>query len=99
MQQVQALIEKNLSNAEYSIEDLSRDMAMSRASLHRKVKAASGITPTELMRSRRLNRAAELLKEGHLNINEVAYSVGFSTPGYFTQLFKKQFGVLPSEYQ
>ena len=99
LNQVTATIKAHLGDADYSIEDLSRDLCMSRASLHRKVKAASGITPTELMRTERLNRAAELLKEGKLNVNEVAYSVGFSTPGYFTQSFKKQFGVLPSEFR
>ena len=99
MQQVKELIEKNLANADYSVEDLSSDMAMSRASLHRKMKTISGQTPTELVRIHRLNRAAELLKQGRLNVNEVAYTVGFSTPSYFTQLFKKHFGVLPSEYE
>lgn len=99
MLQVKEMIEKNLANADYSVEELSSDMAMSRASLHRKMKAISGQTPTELMRIHRLNRAAELLKEGRLNVNEVAYTVGFSTPSYFTQLFKKHFGVLPSEYE
>ena len=99
MQNVQTVIETHLGDAEYSIEDLSRDLNMSRASLHRKVKAVSGMTPTELMRVQRLNRASELLKEGRLNVNEVAYAVGFSTPSYFTQLFKKQFGVLPTQYK
>lgn len=99
MQSVQTVIEAHLSDADYSIEEMSRDLNMSRASLHRKVKAVSGMAPTELMRIQRLNRAAELLKEGRLNVNEVAYTVGFSTPSYFTQLFKKQFGVLPTQYK
>ena len=93
------LIEKNMSNSEYSIEEFSRDMAMSRVSLYRKIHSITGKTPTDFVKSIRLKRAAELLKQGQLNVAEVSYSVGFSTPGYFTQSFKKEFGVLPTQYR
>ncbi len=93
------VIEKNMGNSEYSIEDLSRDMAMSRVSLYRKINSITGNTPTDFVKNIRLKRAAELLKEGKQTVAEVAYSVGFSTPGYFTQSFKKAFGVLPTQYK
>lgn len=93
------IIDKNLSNSEYSIEDFSKDLYMSRASVHRKIKSITGSTPTEFIKNIRLKRAAELLKQGLLNVNEVAYTVGFGTPSYFTQSFKKMFGVLPNKYK
>lgn len=93
------LIEKNLSNSEYSIEDLSMDMGMSRVSLYRKISSITGNSPTEFVKNIRLRRAAELLREGNYTVSEVAYKVGFSTPGYFTQSFKKTFGVLPTHFK
>lgn len=93
------LVEKNLANSEYTIEDLSRDMAMNRVSLYRKVNSITGNSPTEFVKSIRLKRAAELLKQGELTVAEVAYSVGFSTPSHFTQSFKKAFGILPTQYK
>ncbi|NDV64788.1 AraC family transcriptional regulator [Bacteroides sp. 224] len=93
------MIEKNISNSEYSIEDLSQDMAMSRVSLYRKINSITGNTPTEFVKTIRLKRAAELLKKGKLTVSEVAYEVGFSSPSYFTQAFKKMFGVLPTNYR
>lgn len=92
------LIEANINNSEYSIEDLSSDMAMSRVNLFRKIRSITGMSPSEFVKSARLKRAAKLLSEGELNVVEVAYSVGFNTPSYFTKSFKKMFGVLPTEY-
>lgn len=96
---VNALIEKNLIDSGYSVEDMANALFMSRASLHRKIKSATGSTPVELLRIKRLQRAVELLKEGKMNINEIAYTVGFSNPSYFTQAFKKQYGILPTKYK
>ncbi|WP_294546522.1 ATP-binding protein [uncultured Bacteroides sp.] len=92
------VVEKNMSNSDYSIEELSRDMAMSRATLYRKTCSITDNTPTEFVKVIRLKKAAELLKQGQLSIAEIAYTVGFSTPSYFTQSFKKVFGVLPTQY-
>ncbi|EOS01151.1 hypothetical protein C799_03005 [Bacteroides thetaiotaomicron dnLKV9] len=98
MQKAMELINSNLSNSEYSIEDLSSDMAMSRSHLYRKIHSITGQTPTDFVRSIRLKKAAEMLKEGEMTVVEVAYTVGFNTPGYFTKSFKKMFGVLPTQY-
>ncbi len=92
------LIESNLSNSEYSIEDLSSDMCMSRSNLYRKINSITGQPPTDFVKNIRLKKAAELLKNGDLTVVEVAYTVGFNTPGYFTKSFKKMFGVLPTQY-
>lgn len=93
------IIEKNISDSEYSIEELSQDMAMSRATLYRKINSITGNTPTEFVKVIRLKKAAKLLKQGQLSVAEVAYAVGFSTPSYFTQSFKKMFGLLPTQYK
>ncbi|MCD8165417.1 MAG: ATP-binding protein [Bacteroides sp.] len=93
-----ALIEKNMGNSEYSIEELSREVGMSRVNLYRKLQSITGNTPTEFVKSVRLKKAAELLKEGKMSVVEVAYTVGFNTPSYFTKSFKKMFGVLPTQY-
>lgn len=92
------LIETNINNSEYSIEDLSSDMAMSRSNLYRKIHSITGQAPTDFIKNIRLKKAAELLKEGGLTVVEVAYAVGFNTPSYFTKSFKKMFGVLPTQY-
>ena len=92
------LIDANLSNSEYSIDDLSSDLCMSRSNLYRKINSITGITPTDFVRNVRLKKAAELLKIGEFNVVEVAYSVGFNTPSYFTKSFKNLFGVLPTQY-
>ncbi len=98
IQKTLELIETNLNNSEYSIEDLSSDMCMSRSNLYRKIHSITGLTPTDFIKNIRLKKAAELLKDGELSVVEVAYTVGFNTPSYFTKSFKKMFGVLPTQY-
>ena len=98
MEKAISLVEANINNSEYSIENLSSDMAMSRVNLFRKIRSITGMSPSEFVKSIRLKRAAKLLSQGELNVVEVAYNVGFNTPSYFTKSFKKMFGVLPTEY-
>ena len=85
------------SDSEYNIERLSDEMSMSRGHLYRKIKGITTLTPVDFLREYRLKRGYELLKKRDLNINEVAYSVGFSSPAYFSKCFKKLFGVTPTE--
>lgn len=99
MKRAQEMVEKHLAHAEYSIEDLSRDLGMSRATLYRKITSITGGSPSDFMKNVRLRKAAELLKAGGLSIAEIAEQVGFNTPGYFTKSFKKRFGVLPTQYK
>ena len=91
-------IESNLTNPQLSVEDLSRKIGMSRGSLYTKILELSGETPVEFIRSVKLDRAAVLLEKSDMNIAQVSYSVGFSTPNYFARAFKARFNMLPSEY-
>ncbi|RYE39904.1 MAG: response regulator, partial [Sphingobacteriales bacterium] len=91
-------IESNLTNPQLSVEDLSRKVGMSRGSLYTKILELSGETPVEFIRSIKLDRAAVLLEKSDMNIAQVSYSVGFSTPNYFARAFKTRFNMLPSEY-
>lgn len=91
-------IESNLTNPQLSVEDLSRKVGMSRGSLYTKILEISGETPVEFIRSVKLDRAAILLEKSDMNIAQVSYSVGFSTPNYFARAFRTRFNMLPSEF-
>ena len=92
-------VERNMDNTEYSVEELSAELAMTRATLYRKLQGITGQTPKDFIRSIRLKRAAQLLRDSDLSVSEIADHVGFSTPRYFAKLFKETFGVLPSQYE
>ncbi len=92
------LVEKNIENTDFSVEDLSRELGMSRVHLYKKLLALTGKTPIEFIRIIRLKRAAQLLQSSQLTVSEVAYKVGFNNPKYFARYFKEEFGVLPSVY-
>ena len=94
-----AYVEKNMSRSELSVEELSRELAMSRAHLYKKILQITGKTPIEFIRIIRLKRAAQLLRASQQNISEIAFQVGFNNPKYFSRYFKEEFGVLPSVYQ
>lgn len=99
MAQIIEHIEKNMSNADYSVEQLSRDVAMHRMNLYRKIQSIAGMTPSEFLRTMRIKRAAQLLEQdSSLAIVEVSEMVGFNTPKYFTNYFRKMYGVTPSVY-
>ena len=97
--QVRALVELHLDDGEYGVEQLAQDLCMERTGLYKKLTALTDTTPVAFIRSIRLQRAAALLQEGKLTVNEIAERTGFSSPSYFTKCFKKEFGVLPSEYR
>jgi len=92
-------IELHLTEEEYSVEDLSHDMAMSRMQLHRKVKALTNSSASLYIRSIRLMHAKRLLEEGIYNVSEVAYRVGFNSPTYFSTCFSEEYGIPPSEFR
>lgn len=99
LRKIVAFIEKNIDDADYGVERLSSDVGMDRSNLYRKVHDVLGQTPKDLIRSMRLKRAAFLLETTGMNINEVAFKVGFGTSRSFRMSFKDHFGMLPSEYQ
>lgn len=92
-----AAVEARLSESEITVEDLAADMNLSRAQLYRKVKAFTGSSPVELLRTARLNRAYQILLTTDKSVSEVAYAVGFTTPSYFTKCFKEEYGMVPGD--
>jgi signal transduction histidine kinase/ligand-binding sensor domain-containing protein/DNA-binding response OmpR family regulator len=99
IQQALQIVEKNISNPDFSVEELSRELHMSRVSAYKKLLSITGKTPIEFIRSIRLKRAAQLLGKSQMTIAEVAYEVGFNNPKYFAKYFKLEYGVLPSAYK
>ena len=93
-----AQVEKNLSNEQYTVEDLSRDLCMSRMTFYRKIQALTGQKPTEFIRTIRLRYAARLLREGELTVTEVSYATGFSSVSYFSRCFRTMFGMSPTQW-
>ncbi len=94
---VMEVIEKHISEEDFSIEEFGNEVGMSRAQFHRKFKALTGKPASIFLRSVRLERAKKMIEEQQGNISEIAYSVGFSSPSYFTKCFREEFGYLPSE--
>ncbi|WP_321332266.1 two-component regulator propeller domain-containing protein [uncultured Bacteroides sp.] len=91
-------VENNISRSELSVEELSRELGMSRVHLYKKLMHITGKSPVEFIRVLRLKRAAQLLRESQLNVSEIAYEVGFNNPKYFSKYFREEFGMLPSAY-
>jgi len=91
------VIEKHISEEEFSIEQFGKEVGMSRVQLHRKLKALSGKSASHYLRSVRLNKAKKMIEEQKGNISEIAYSIGFSSPAYFTRCFKEEYGFPPSD--
>ncbi len=93
------IIEKSMGEENFNVSALAEQLAMSETHLNRKLNALIDQPPGQLIRSMRLQRAADLLKKGAGNIAEICYQVGFSDQANFTRSFKKQFGVSPTEYK
>ncbi|WP_300701564.1 hybrid sensor histidine kinase/response regulator transcription factor [Bacteroides sp.] len=92
------IVEKHMDNVDFSTYEFAREMCMSRSNLHIKMKALTGEATNEFIRKIRFNKACKLLKEERYTVAEISTFVGFNTPSYFTNCFKKHFGCLPSEY-
>ena len=98
MERIMKAVNKNLSNSDFNVDMLTQEVGISRAQLHRKMKEMTGISTSEFIRNIRLEQAARLLKEQKINVTQVAYTVGFSNLAHFSTIFRKHFGVAPSEY-
>ena len=92
-------IEAVYADPEYNVEKLSETLVLSRGHLHRKIKELTGTAPVEFLRTYRLNKATQLLRQNAYTVSEVAYRTGFSSPAYFSKCFKAVYGVTPTEYQ
>lgn len=92
------IVEAKISDADFSVEDFSQELGMSRVHLYKKLMSLTGKSPLEFIRSIRLQHAAQLLEKSQLTVAEIAYKVGFNNPKYFAKYFKDEFNVLPSIY-
>lgn len=97
LKQLQTIIQKNLSDSEFGVEDMGQQIGLSRVQLYRKVKAMTGSSVVDLLRKARLAKARRLLETRSMSVSEVAYEVGFSAPSYFTKCFKEEYGMLPGD--
>jgi len=93
------IIKKNVEDPKFSVEDLADKLGVSRVQLYRKVKAIIGINISDHINNVKLEKAAEFLKSNEMNISEIAYALGFSSPNYFSTAFKNKFGISPKEYK
>lgn len=98
VEKLRKLIEENMGNTDFSVEDMGEKIGFSRVQLYRKAKALTGYTPNELLRIARLNKANAIIKTAtEKSISEIAYEVGFSSPSYFTKCYKDFFGENPTD--
>lgn len=97
LQKINRIVENNLAEAEFSVNELCQELGMSRSQLFRKLKALTDKSIVVYIRSIRLHHARQLLAEGNLNVSEVAYKVGFNDPLYFSRAFSQEFGFPPTE--
>ena len=98
MERVMKYMNEHLADPDLNVEKLTEDVGISRAQLHRKLKEIAGVSAGEFIRNLRLEQAARLIEEGQINITQVAYSVGFCNQTHFSTVFKKHYGMSPSEY-
>ena len=98
LKRLQEVLDDSLTDPDFNSEALGEKMLLSRMQLHRKLKALTGLSASEFLRSQRLKMAVKYLKESDLTVSEVAYQVGFNTPSYFIKCFKTEFNCTPNEY-
>ena len=98
MEKIVTAVNNNYKDSDYGVEQLSSDVGLSRVQLHRKMKQLTGIAASDFIRNIRLKQAARLLSEKNVNVGQVAYAVGFKSLAHFSTLFKKYYGVTPTEY-
>jgi len=93
------IINKNMSAPTFGVETIAELLNVSRSVLHRKMVSLTGESPGDLIKQIKLKRASELIEQNFGNLSEIALEIGFTNPAYFSEVFKKQFGVSPSQYQ
>jgi AraC-like DNA-binding protein len=98
LQKASEIIQANLSNSEFSVEEFQQEMGYSKTQLYRKIKAITGQSASEFIRLIRLKKAALMLESDDAQIAQIAYETGFNSPAYFTKCFRETFGKTPSEY-
>lgn len=99
MDKLMALMEKNLDNGDLIVDDLVKDMAVSRSVFFKKLKSLTGLAPVEFIKEMRINRAVQLIETGEYSMTQIAYMVGINDPRYFSKCFKQKMGMTPTEYR
>ena len=92
------IVEKHMMNTDFNVEMMVKEMGLSRSNLYLKFKELTGLSSSGFIRNVRLKRAVQLFETSDLSVKEIMYMTGFNTASYFSKCFKKQFGVIPSEY-
>ena len=98
VEKFKSLLDAKLGDSNLNVEDLGKDMGLSRVQLYRKIKSLTNYSPNELLRIARLKKAASLLASSDMTVSEIGYEVGFSSPSYFTKCYKEQFGESPTDF-
>lgn len=99
IERISEIIEAHIDDEDFSVEMLGKEIGMSRAQVHRKLRAITNQSASEFIRTFRLKRAEDLIRQDAGNIAEIAYQVGFNSQAYFTRCFQQQYGCTPSEYR
>ncbi len=99
IRQVMEFMEKNMDNADLTVDDFAHALMLSRTVFYRKLKSVLGMTPTDFIREIRIKRAQQLIASGQYTFSQIAFMAGFNDPKYFSKCFKKQVGCTPSEYK
>lgn len=98
MQRIMKCVNAHLSDPDFNVERLTEEVGISRSQLHRKMKELTGISTNEFIRNLRMEEASRLLRQGDVNITQVAYAVGFNSQTHFSTVFKKYFGMSPTAF-
>lgn len=98
MERIMKTVNQHLQDPDFNVDKLAEEVGLSRTQLHRKMKEITGISTGEFIRNLRLQQAERLIREGKINIAQVAYSVGFNNQTYFSTVFKRYYGMTPTEY-
>ena len=98
LKQAMAIVQDHMMDTDFNVEVMVKELGFSRSNLYLKLKELTGLSSSEFIRSVRLKRAVQLLKQSDLSVKEVMYMTGFNTASYFSKCFKKQFGMVPSDY-
>lgn len=99
LDKVWAVIEQHLDDNTFSVDTFSRKVGVSRVQLYRRVKALTGMSPNQLLRTTRIKRSAALMRDQRVSISEVAYRMGFNSLSYFTKCFKSEYGLSPTQFR
>lgn len=98
VEKFKSLIEAKMSDSDLNVEDLGKEMGLSRVQLYRKLKSLTNYSPNELLRIARLRKAASLLSSSEMSVAEIGYEVGFNSPSYFTKCYREEFGESPTDF-